>query len=176
VHHSIGGVALSKGFVCAGCAGRTAYRLAARPRVFECTGGGQQHSVTGGTVFHRTRTPLRKWFAAAWLMAQGNDPTPDQGRKDTAQGARKGSCPSLRLRRRLRQPYTNNVSERALRPSVIFRKVANGFRSEWGAETSAAFRSLAGTANANRRAILGNLPLPQTRGRSAPMLGTSRTG
>ncbi|MGI4796979.1 MAG: IS66 family transposase [Janthinobacterium lividum] len=28
-------------------------------------------------------------------------------------------------------PATNNVSERALRPSVIFRKVTNGFRSEW---------------------------------------------
>ncbi len=32
-----------------------------------------------------------------------------------------------------RVPPTNNVSERALRPSVIFRKVTNGFRSEWGA-------------------------------------------
>ena len=58
------------GFACAGCAGRTAYQLAARPRVFECAGCGRQHSVTAGTVFHRTRTPLRKWFAAAWLMAQ----------------------------------------------------------------------------------------------------------
>ena len=28
-------------------------------------------------------------------------------------------------------PYTNNVSERHLRPSVIFRKVTNGFRCEW---------------------------------------------
>jgi transposase-like protein len=59
-----------EGFVCAGCAGRTAYQLAARPRVFECAACGQQHSVTAGTVFHRTRTPLRKWFAAAWMMAQ----------------------------------------------------------------------------------------------------------
>ena len=58
------------GFVCAGCAGRTAYQLAVRPRVFECAGCGRQHSVTAGTVFHRTRTPLRKWFAAAWLIAQ----------------------------------------------------------------------------------------------------------
>ena len=29
-------------------------------------------------------------------------------------------------------PYTNNVSERHLRPSVIFRKVTNGFRCEVG--------------------------------------------
>jgi transposase len=26
-------------------------------------------------------------------------------------------------------PYTNNACERALRPSVIFRKVTNGFRA-----------------------------------------------
>src|ERR1700738_3217655 len=59
-----------QGFVCAGCAGQLAYQLTVRPRVFECAGCGQQHSVTAGTVFHRTRTPLRKWFAAAWLIAQ----------------------------------------------------------------------------------------------------------
>jgi hypothetical protein len=58
------------GFVCVGCAGRAAYQLASRPRVFECAGCGRQHSVTAGTVFHRTRTPLRKWFAAAWLLGQ----------------------------------------------------------------------------------------------------------
>ena len=48
-------------------------------------------------------------------------------------------------------PYTNNVSERNLRPSVIFRKVTNGFRCEWGAETYAAFRSVVSTAKVNRR-------------------------
>jgi transposase len=51
-------------------------------------------------------------------------------------------------------PYTNNVSERNLRPSVIFRKVTNGFRCEWGAETYAAFRSVVSTAKANRTAVL----------------------
>jgi len=54
-------------------------------------------------------------------------------------------------------PATNNVSERALRPSVIFRKVTNGFRSEWGAQTYAAFRSVVSTAKANRRAVLDSL-------------------
>jgi transposase len=56
-----------------------------------------------------------------------------------------------------RVPYTNNVSERNLRPSVIFRKVTNGFRCEWGAETYAAFRSVVSTAKANQTAILGAL-------------------
>ena len=35
-------------------------------------------------------------------------------------------------------PFTNNASERNLRPSVIFRKVTNCFRCEWGPETCAA--------------------------------------
>jgi transposase len=51
-------------------------------------------------------------------------------------------------------PYTNNVSERHLRPSVIFRKVTNGFRCEWGAETYAAFRSVVSTAKANHASVL----------------------
>ena len=54
-------------------------------------------------------------------------------------------------------PATNNISERALRPSVIFRKVTNGFRSEWGADTYAAFRSVVSTAKANQRSILTEL-------------------
>jgi transposase len=53
-----------------------------------------------------------------------------------------------------RVPYTNNVSERHLRPSVIFRKVTNGFRCEWGAETYAAFRSVVSTAKANQTAVI----------------------
>jgi transposase len=51
-------------------------------------------------------------------------------------------------------PCTNNNSERYLRPSVIFRKVTNGFRCEWGADTYAAFRSVVGTAKANRASVL----------------------
>lgn len=54
-------------------------------------------------------------------------------------------------------PATNNISERALRPSVIFRKVTNGFRSEWGADTYAAFRSVVSTAKANGRSVLNDL-------------------
>jgi transposase len=50
-------------------------------------------------------------------------------------------------------PATNNVSERHLRPSVIFRKVTNGFRCEWSAETYAAFRSVVSTAKADGASI-----------------------
>lgn len=51
-------------------------------------------------------------------------------------------------------PPTNNVSERCLRPSVVFRKVTNGFRAEWGAETYAAFRSVVSTAKARGDTVL----------------------
>jgi transposase len=43
-------------------------------------------------------------------------------------------------------PPTNNESERALRTSVIHRKVTNCFRSEWGAKAYAALQSVIATA------------------------------
>ena len=48
---------------------------------------------------------------------------------------------------------TNNVSERALRPSVIQRKVTNGYRAKWAADAEAALRSTVDTARIN-----GKLP------------------
>jgi len=58
------------GFACAGCGGRQAWRLKARPRVYECAACHRQESVTAGTVLHRTRTGLCKWFLAAYLMGR----------------------------------------------------------------------------------------------------------
>jgi transposase len=57
------------------------------------------------------------------------------------------------LKRRDCEP-TNNESERALRPSVIFRKVTNGFRSRWGAKGYAALRSIVETGRRNGRSAL----------------------
>ncbi|CAH2602194.1 transposase [Rhodovastum atsumiense] len=45
-----------------------------------------------------------------------------------------------------RVPPTNNISEQEIRPSVVFRKVTNGFRSAWGAKVHAGYRSVTGTA------------------------------
>lgn len=42
-------------------------------------------------------------------------------------------------------PATNNASEQALRWSVIFRKVTNGFRSDWGRDLFANVRSVVNT-------------------------------
>ena len=44
---------------------------------------------------------------------------------------------------------TNNVSERALRPSVVHRKVTGCFRSDWGAKAYAALASVIDTAELN---------------------------
>ena len=59
------------GFACARCGHRRGYRHKARARVFECAACGRQESVTAGTIFHRTRTPLPKWFLAAVLLVDG---------------------------------------------------------------------------------------------------------
>ena len=44
---------------------------------------------------------------------------------------------------------TNNIAERALRPSVIHRKVIGCFRSDWGAKSYAALASVIDTAELN---------------------------
>ncbi len=46
---------------------------------------------------------------------------------------------------------TNNGSERALRPCAVYRKITNGFRSEWGAALYADIRSVVETGR--RRAV-----------------------
>ncbi len=54
-------------------------------------------------------------------------------------------------------PYTNNASERALRPSVVFRKVTNGFRSQWGGQLFAAVRSIVDTGRQNGLSVFQSI-------------------
>ncbi len=51
-------------------------------------------------------------------------------------------------------PPTNNKSERSLRPCATYRKITNGFRSQWGARQYADIRSVIETA---RRQSIGAL-------------------
>ena len=51
-------------------------------------------------------------------------------------------------------PATNNECERALRPSVIFRKVTGGFRSQWGARAYADALSVIATGRLHGRSAL----------------------
>ena len=54
-------------------------------------------------------------------------------------------------------PPDNNACERALRPSVIHRKVTNGFRSEWGAQAYAALATVIETAKLHNRNVFDTL-------------------
>ena len=56
------------GFACPACGSGRAWVLARR-HLWECADCRQQTSVTAGTVMHGTRTPLRVWFWAAYLVA-----------------------------------------------------------------------------------------------------------
>jgi transposase-like protein len=40
---------------------------------YECAGCHRRTSVTAGTIFDRTRTPLTVWFTACWLFATAKD-------------------------------------------------------------------------------------------------------
>ena len=54
------------GFRCPKCGGTTAWPV--RVVLWQCAGCGRQTSVTAGTVFQDTRTPLTMWFRAMWWV------------------------------------------------------------------------------------------------------------
>lgn len=54
-------------FRCPGCGGGQAWHLLSR-RLDECRSCGRQTSLTAGTLFHGSRTPLTKWFLALYLV------------------------------------------------------------------------------------------------------------
>ena len=57
-----------QGFVCARCGHTHAWHLRGRA-LFECAHCHYQGSLTAGTILSRTRTDLRKWLLAIWLLA-----------------------------------------------------------------------------------------------------------
>ncbi len=54
------------GFVCPRCGSHQGWRIA--DGRFSCGGCARKVSVTAGTIFHGTRTPLTTWFAAVWYV------------------------------------------------------------------------------------------------------------
>ncbi len=59
------------GFVCPRCTSKEYWRTG--NGLWMCRACQRRTSVTAGTIFDRTRTPLRTWFAAAWFItAQKN--------------------------------------------------------------------------------------------------------
>lgn len=57
------------GFVCPRCNYARAYQISTR-RLFQCIQCTYQVSLTSGTVFANTRTSLKKWFFAIYLVSQ----------------------------------------------------------------------------------------------------------
>src|SRR5215831_7192113 len=55
-----------EGFRCPRCREAKAWRL--RSALWQCASCGYQASLTAGTIFQDTRTPLRVWFRALWWM------------------------------------------------------------------------------------------------------------
>ena len=75
------------GFACPRCGHREASRIATR-RLLQCCACRYQVSLAAGTVFHKTRTPLVKWFWAIWMVARD-----------------KGGTSAMRLARQLELGY-----------------------------------------------------------------------
>lgn len=59
------------GFVCPDCGHRGGWRMG--DGRFRCEACDSRTSVTAGTIFDRTRTPLTVWFTACWLFATAKD-------------------------------------------------------------------------------------------------------
>ena len=57
------------GFECPKCKHAQASRIKTR-RLLQCSKCHHQVSLTSGTIFHKTRTPLQKWFWAVYLVSQ----------------------------------------------------------------------------------------------------------
>ncbi|MGH3462978.1 MAG: IS1595 family transposase, partial [Kribbellaceae bacterium] len=65
------------GFVCPACGGRDAWRTGGG--LWMCQDCGRKTSLTAGTIFHRTRTPLSSWFAAIWFVTSQKNGISAQG-------------------------------------------------------------------------------------------------
>ena len=58
------GLRWPNGFVCPSCHGKGGWKSSRG--LWECRTCGRQTSVTSGTLLHRSRSPLTKWFLAIW--------------------------------------------------------------------------------------------------------------
>jgi transposase len=89
-------------------------------------------------------------------LLSGPEPKQDAGRR-LYRAMRRDRADLFRFVTRRDVDYTNNACERALRPSVIFRKVTNGFRADWGAKVYAAAASVIATGRLHGLSALAAL-------------------
>jgi transposase-like protein len=58
----------TEGFCCPRC-GHKGYYFVSKRCLYQCKSCNYQVSLTAGTVFHKTHTPMQKWFWAIFLVA-----------------------------------------------------------------------------------------------------------
>jgi transposase-like protein len=68
----------AQGFVCPRC-GVSGEAWRTGRGLWMCRQCGRKTSVTAGTIFHGTRTPLRTWFAAVWFVTSQKNGVSAQG-------------------------------------------------------------------------------------------------
>ena len=73
----LAGLRWPEGFVCPACGGRDFWRTS--DSLWMCQACARRTSVTAGTIFHRTRTPLSTWFAAIWFVTSQKNRVSAQG-------------------------------------------------------------------------------------------------
>lgn len=73
----LAGLRWPQGFICPKCAATEFWRT--EGSLWMCQGCGRRTSVTAGTIFHRTRTPLSTWFAAIWFVTSQKNGVSAQG-------------------------------------------------------------------------------------------------
>ncbi len=64
-----------EGFECSKCKNDTSCFLSQR-KVFQCNKCKKQQSATAGTIFHKSRVSLQKWFWCIYFMATSKKGTP----------------------------------------------------------------------------------------------------
>ena len=102
---------------------------------------GRRREVLKDTTLAQYRADLDRRLDR---LLSGPEPKPNAARR-LFRAMRRDRYDLFRFVTRRDVPYTNNACERALRPSVIFRKVTNCFRAEWGAKVYAAAASVIAT-------------------------------
>jgi len=125
------------GFTCPSCGHAGGWRLG--DGRYECAGCHGRTSVTAGTIFDRTRTPLTVWFTACWLFATQQDGV-------SAQSLQRLANPAALQLTVTRHGGHCGFLERLSGPSWVERKIVEEFESEAPASReSSAFQHSAAT-------------------------------
>lgn len=154
-----------KGFSCPGCGGSDAW-LTAR-NLMLCRRCGRQTSVTSGTIFHRTRKPLRLWFQVMWwVCGQKNGASALGLQRLVGLGSYKTAWAWLhRLRRAMVRPGRDRLTEK-----VEVDETFVGGVEEGGGRRHIGKKALVAVAAEVRGAVIGRIRLQRVQDSSEESL------